>query len=235
MSTEQQEAIALANRVLDRINADPDDDLAVLARQLLRSTEAIPEWEGELTAEENAMIDAAWEKHKAAEPPKPVAVVINNNQPGRTTIIEVLKEPPTLDIGTELWDRPSEAYLKAQLAAKDAELERAQVCCDSYATENQQLHDRAEAEIRALDAACQNGFGQRDEALAQLAAATKRLEEAFRTGYRAGFDASADGWNAEYPFGDKGKDCTENEHWREVRDRALAAFLAPNPTPEDAA
>lgn len=37
--TEREEAIALANRVLDRVNADPDDDLAVLARQLLRTAD----------------------------------------------------------------------------------------------------------------------------------------------------------------------------------------------------
>jgi hypothetical protein len=33
-------AVTLANRVLDRVNADPDDDLAVLARQFLRAREA---------------------------------------------------------------------------------------------------------------------------------------------------------------------------------------------------
>lgn len=33
---ELDHAILLANKVLDRINADPDDDLAVLARQFLR-------------------------------------------------------------------------------------------------------------------------------------------------------------------------------------------------------
>lgn len=36
---ERDDAIKLANRVLDRISADPDDDLAVLARQFLRSYE----------------------------------------------------------------------------------------------------------------------------------------------------------------------------------------------------
>lgn len=39
--TEGEQAIALANKVLDRIHADPDDDLAVLARQFLRSQETI--------------------------------------------------------------------------------------------------------------------------------------------------------------------------------------------------
>ena len=32
-------AIVLANKILDRVNADPDDDLAILARQFLRAIE----------------------------------------------------------------------------------------------------------------------------------------------------------------------------------------------------
>lgn len=36
---ERQDAIKLANLVLDRVNADPDDDLAILARQFLREIE----------------------------------------------------------------------------------------------------------------------------------------------------------------------------------------------------
>jgi hypothetical protein len=39
--TEKEHAVILANKVLDRVNADPDDDLAVLARQLLRTREAL--------------------------------------------------------------------------------------------------------------------------------------------------------------------------------------------------
>lgn len=38
---ELEGAVRLADRVLDRPNADPDDDLAVLARQLLRANEAL--------------------------------------------------------------------------------------------------------------------------------------------------------------------------------------------------
>lgn len=37
--SEYYNAIALAHRVLDRPNADPDDDLAILARQFIRATE----------------------------------------------------------------------------------------------------------------------------------------------------------------------------------------------------
>ena len=43
--TEQKDAIKLANRILERPYADPDDDLAVLARQLLRSREIIDKQE----------------------------------------------------------------------------------------------------------------------------------------------------------------------------------------------
>lgn len=39
--TEYDEAVLLANRVLDRPNADPDDDLAMLSRQFLRQAEAV--------------------------------------------------------------------------------------------------------------------------------------------------------------------------------------------------
>ncbi len=40
MSTDERvSALELANRLLDEPNADPDDDLRVLARQLLRRTE----------------------------------------------------------------------------------------------------------------------------------------------------------------------------------------------------
>jgi hypothetical protein len=38
---EAQETRLLANKILDRINADPDDDLAMLSRQLLRADERI--------------------------------------------------------------------------------------------------------------------------------------------------------------------------------------------------
>lgn len=41
MSIERTKAIVLANKVLDRDAADPDDDLAVLSRQLLRAQEEI--------------------------------------------------------------------------------------------------------------------------------------------------------------------------------------------------
>ena len=39
--TELNEAIVFANKVLNSINAYPDDDLATLARQFLRAREAL--------------------------------------------------------------------------------------------------------------------------------------------------------------------------------------------------
>jgi hypothetical protein len=42
--SEKEEAIVLANKILDRPYGDPDDDLAVLARQLLRALERLGEY-----------------------------------------------------------------------------------------------------------------------------------------------------------------------------------------------
>jgi hypothetical protein len=44
MSDEKADAIRLAERILDRVNADPDDDLAMLSRQLLRALERLGEY-----------------------------------------------------------------------------------------------------------------------------------------------------------------------------------------------
>ncbi len=48
--SERREAISLAQRVLDRPNADPDDDLAILARQFLRYGEVIDNLKADLSA-----------------------------------------------------------------------------------------------------------------------------------------------------------------------------------------
>jgi hypothetical protein len=42
--TEKEELISLANKVLDRPGGDPDDDVAVLARQFLRALERLSEY-----------------------------------------------------------------------------------------------------------------------------------------------------------------------------------------------
>ncbi len=46
--SELDEAKVLAERILDRPNADPDDDVAVLARQLLRALERADRYLGGL-------------------------------------------------------------------------------------------------------------------------------------------------------------------------------------------
>jgi hypothetical protein len=51
MSAEKELAIKLANKMLDRINADPDDDLAVLSRQFLRALERLGEYNPRLGPE----------------------------------------------------------------------------------------------------------------------------------------------------------------------------------------
>jgi hypothetical protein len=66
--TELEEAIALANKILDRNYADPDDDLAILSRQFLRAREAVAELErfsALLTRAADALEAPAWEWHKS--------------------------------------------------------------------------------------------------------------------------------------------------------------------------
>lgn len=46
--SERDDAKQLANAILDRHSADPDDDLAVLARNFLRSEERVDKLHGEL-------------------------------------------------------------------------------------------------------------------------------------------------------------------------------------------
>ena len=41
MQTERELALAIANAILDRTYEDPDSDIAVLARQMLRAQEEI--------------------------------------------------------------------------------------------------------------------------------------------------------------------------------------------------
>lgn len=41
--TEFEQAAAIANKMLDRVSADPDDDIAILARQFLRAKERADE------------------------------------------------------------------------------------------------------------------------------------------------------------------------------------------------
>ncbi len=81
---------------------DQAGDSASLAQTI---QEAIEGWfssqeDRPLTADELSLIDSAWEAHKAAAP---VARVIDDNQPGKTAVIEVLIDPPTLAVGTELY------------------------------------------------------------------------------------------------------------------------------------
>lgn len=65
-----------------------------------------------LSTRDLAMIDQAWENHKAA---LPVATVINDNQPGRTAIIEITIDPPTLPVGTKLYAGPKMFELLSSL------------------------------------------------------------------------------------------------------------------------
>ncbi len=67
---------------------------------LILADEDTDAFDGELNASDLMMIDQAWEKHKASGP---AARVINDNQPGNTAIVEILRDPPTIAVGTLLF------------------------------------------------------------------------------------------------------------------------------------
>jgi hypothetical protein len=45
--------------------------------------------------------------------------------------------------------------------------------------------------------------------------------EQLKAAYLAGFVASGEGWNWEYPFNNGGRNPEENQHWKLVRDEAI--------------
>lgn len=66
------------------------------------------------------------------------------------------------------------------------------------------------------------------ETMALLSKAIGEAErEGMRIGYLAGFNASGEGWNGEYPFSDDGKSPLEDADWVGYRDRILAAAITP--------
>jgi len=49
-------------------------------------------------------------------------------------------------------------------------------------------------------------------------------DEELKAAYLAGFNASGEGYNSEYPFEHKGKNCTDDPIWCKDRDNELAAI-----------
>lgn len=57
VETDQENAAALANKILDKPHIDPDGDTCVLARQLLRARERIAQWEGFSAAQDQIILE----------------------------------------------------------------------------------------------------------------------------------------------------------------------------------
>lgn len=54
----------------------------------------------------------------------------------------------------------------------------------------------------------------------------ERLRKVLEAAYAAGFEASGEGWNAEYPFADRNEDFEKRPRWIEQRDKRLASLFA---------
>jgi hypothetical protein len=57
-------------------------------------------------------------------------------------------------------------------------------------------------------------------------AATERAAKIMKAAYAAGFEASGEGWNAEYPFADHNGDFEKDADWLAKRDERLRPLLA---------
>jgi hypothetical protein len=55
------------------------------------------------------------------------------------------------------------------------------------------------------------------------------MEEALKKAFRAGFDASGEGYNGEYPFRDNGRSPETDKDWVAQRDKAVQEILAEQP------
>ncbi len=97
--SERDDAIKLAHRLLDDASADPDDDLRMLARQLLRYREVVEkqeqalkniDWEGRATQDlVHANRDHILQMHEEAM--RRVRRALESNKPGRRDLaLEVL-------------------------------------------------------------------------------------------------------------------------------------------------
>lgn len=63
------------------------------------------------------------------------------------------------------------------------------------------------------------------------AALAQARADGMRAAYLAGFNASGEGWNGEYPFQDKGRSPEADADWIAARDRILAALSPASPAP----
>ncbi|MGC4393745.1 hypothetical protein [Agrobacterium sp. M50-1] len=84
------------------------DGLSDLVIAILTDEQAVLDAElfDQMTEEFSQEVEQGWQTFKAATP---AAVVINDNQPGKTAIIEILNDPPTLAVGTKLFAAPVKA------------------------------------------------------------------------------------------------------------------------------
>ena len=120
-------------RICDHIWADANQHVAEPFRSILNAQEA-------------AMIDAAWLRHVAAVQ-EPAAVVINDNQPGWTAIIET-KPNVTLPVGTKLYAAPP-ATERAVAEERERCVQVARDWLSEYSSEGRLLAHGVAAAIRA--------------------------------------------------------------------------------------
>ncbi len=94
-----------AKSTLDEDYLKAADELADLVKSILTDEQAVLDAEmfDQMTEEFSQEVEQSWQNFKTAVP---AAVVVNDNQAGKTAIIEILTNPPTLAVGTKLFIQP---------------------------------------------------------------------------------------------------------------------------------
>jgi hypothetical protein len=107
---DREKLLKLSQTILDQYPSDESykaaaDTLADLVKAILTDEQAVLDAElfDEMTEAFSQEIDQGWQNYKSA---LPVAEVVNDNQPGKTAIVEILTDPPTLAVGTKLYAMP---------------------------------------------------------------------------------------------------------------------------------
>ena len=102
-------------------------------RRVIEEEELVDELAEEFATEGSEVGSNYFERFKAS---LPVAKIINDNQPGRQAVIELLRDPPTLPVGTLLFASPQ--------AATDNQILQ-EALADAFAPASPTQQDRREA------------------------------------------------------------------------------------------
>lgn len=155
----------------------------------------------------------------------------------RSQLATVTAERDTRDrafdsVYTELKTRTTErdahaATVEGLRRQRDSESHKETILRQELRGQISALRARVEELEREKAIECQCMMEERDNALSELAQVRREATVVVQKAYLMGFNASGEGWNGEYPFGDNNRNPEDDPVWRKAREIALSTQ---NPT-----